>query len=263
MLRVGVKRLATTVQRVGAFVRGVARGLTGVLVLGSVACSGGESRVAPTGDRGLAFYTVSDAVTGGDYAVVFDVVSEREFEYSDISRPADGSPPTSPPSTPEDGYVGRVVHVSVESVVWSDGEHRAPAAFDFVTPGWELRGGLKRVPEDLSWYRVEVGSRYFGVFSDFGGAHPALTAWPYRWRAASPDVPTIAPIAAHEWPSCRARTTASPRFRSASARARTASRTARSAVASRTSAGSACSKRAASSSAWSRISWAVRGMGIT
>jgi hypothetical protein len=42
-----------------------------------------------------------------------------------------------------------------------------------------------------------------------------LTAWPYRWRAASPDVPTIAPIAAHEWPSCRARTTASPRCRSA------------------------------------------------
>ena len=112
---------------------------------------------------------MSDAVTGGDFAVVFDVVSERDFGYSDIQRAVDGSPPSSPPSTPEDDYVGRVVHVAVDTVVWSDGEHRASAEFDFVTSGWELRDGVRRVPEDSSWYRVEVGARYFGVFSDFGG----------------------------------------------------------------------------------------------
>ena len=87
---------------------------------------------------------------------------------------------------------------------------------------------------------------------------------PYFWRAASPEVPTIAPIEAQEWPSMRACVTATSNARSASARPRKASRTARSATASLlASVGSCRSKRAASSSAWSRISCAVRGMAFT
>jgi hypothetical protein len=138
-------------------------------LVASGACSSSESPVADSGHRGLAFDTVSEAAAGGDFAVVFEVLSERDFGYSDIQRPADGSPPSSPPSVPDQDYIGRVVHVAVETVVWSDGEHVAPAEFEFVTSGWQLRDGARRVPADSSWYRVEVGERYFGVFSDFGG----------------------------------------------------------------------------------------------
>jgi hypothetical protein len=60
---------------------------------------------------------------------------------------------------------------------------------------------------------------------------------PYRWRAASPDVPSIAPMAAQECPLSRAVRTAWPRSRSASARRAKASAMWRSSVAPRSSPG--------------------------
>lgn len=144
--------------------------LMALAALGAVgACSGSELPDANNGHRGLPFDSLADVAIGGKFAVVFDVVSERDFEYADIQRPAEGSPPSSPPNTPDDDYVGRVVRVTVETVVWPDAEHSAPAEFEFVTAGWELRDGVRRLPEESSWYRVDVGGRYFGVFSDFGG----------------------------------------------------------------------------------------------
>ena len=51
------------------------------------------------------------------------------------------------------------------------------------------------------------------------------TEVPYRWRAASPDVPSIMPMADQLWPSIRALATASMRTLSESARDRKAWRT--------------------------------------
>ena len=72
----------------------------------------------------------------------------------------------------------------------------------------------------------------------------------------------MTPIADQEWPSSRARATASARRRSASALSKKAALTSRRAVASSmlASSGSWCSNRAANSLARSNISWAVRGM---
>lgn len=141
-----------------------------VALLVSSACSGGESASSADGGLlGISFETVSDAVRVGDFAVVFDVVSERDVSFADISRPADGSPPTSPPTIPDDDYVGRVVRVTVVTEVWDHGEKSVPSEFEFVTAGWELRDGSRHPADDGPWYRVDVGGRYFGVFTDFGG----------------------------------------------------------------------------------------------
>lgn len=143
-----------------------------ILVLAvTSACSDGEppASAADGALLGSSFGTVSDAASVGDFAVVFDVVAERDFGFADISRPADGSPPTSPPAYPDDDNVGRVVRVVVDIVVWDDGERVVPSEFEFVTAGWELRNGFRHAADDGWWYRVEVGRRYFGVFADVGG----------------------------------------------------------------------------------------------
>ena len=142
----------------------------GALTVASACSDRGEeaSRFGDGALLGASFETVSDAVSYGDFAVVFDVVSERDFGYADISRPADGSPPPSSLAGHDDDYVGRVVRVEVDTVVWVDGERVVPSEFEFVTAGWHVSDDSRRAADDGPWYRVEVGDRYFGVFTDSG-----------------------------------------------------------------------------------------------
>ncbi|HUF99083.1 MAG TPA: hypothetical protein VMM60_13215 [Ilumatobacter sp.] len=154
---------------------GPGRWITPLVIVATLAvasaCSDGglSSSEVDGGLLGLSLDTVSDAVSVGDFAVVFDVVAERDFADADISPPADGSPTRSLPTDPDDDYVGRVVRSVVDTVVWDDGERVVPSEFEFVTAGWNVRNGSRFAADDGPWFRVEVGERYFGVFADFGG----------------------------------------------------------------------------------------------
>src|SRR5579884_1458558 len=135
-----------------------------------------------------------------------------------------------------------------------EGDQRPPAAA--VDPYcWRTRAD--EVVEPLSAAAAALRPlRAAGAFFACDGA-------PYRWRAASPDVPIMAPIVAQEWPAALATAIRSLRRFWLRARSSKASRTARSATPSVPATGSASSKRRANSSAWARISSTVRGMGIT
>lgn len=61
-----------------------------------------------------------------------------------------------------------MVRVVVATVVWERNELAVPSEFEFVTAGWTVRDGSRAAADDGPWYRVEVGRRYFGVFTRFG-----------------------------------------------------------------------------------------------
>lgn len=102
--------------------------------------------------------------------------------------------------------------------------------------------------------------RGVGVGVDSGGWPP-----PYRCRAASPDVPTTAPMARHEYPAARIAAAAFATSASARALACTAVRACNSGAGSRPApgSGSMASNAADSSSAWSTISCSVLGILVT
>ena len=116
---------------------------------------------------GLPYETASDITTYGDVALVFSVVSERAFENADIQPRADGSAGTIPPPelALEDGYVGRVVRVEVESVVWDSGRADIPKTFEFVDLGYQVTKGERRPVVGASGVRLEISNKYVGVFS--------------------------------------------------------------------------------------------------
>lgn len=128
---------------------------------------------------GLPYDSAEDIVTYGDFAGTFVVESERDFTSSDITPRFDGAPATLPAEdeSDEDGFVGRVVNVSLDDVVWQRDDAEVPDSFEFVDLGWNNRSGTRIPVIPPSGVRLEVGREYFAVFAIWTDGPSPMNPW--------------------------------------------------------------------------------------
>ena len=116
----------------------VGRWVTSLVVVAVLAGCADDAVSPATGEGALLatpFQTLAHAAAG-DVAMVFRVVAEREFGDGDVTPRHDGAPPASPAPDPSGAeYVGRVVRVLVDEVVWTSGDREVPTELELVTPG--------------------------------------------------------------------------------------------------------------------------------